>query len=328
MKVVFWNLKNIGERKLSNKLNAKVAAANYGNNVLDFMVKLVMGDNVWNGVNLNLDPVDLFVLIELKCGGTAKSAEADQGTGVNTLKAVTAAMNTYAAANVTSRPALANYSYDFVKPMIIGNHETVGVIANMKSLTFQARDVLRNSKKQFFLPRSPFAAQFKQNSNGVALTVAGIHAPPPQSGAIQFKRPISFATQLPSSPVLMNTPGHVFLGGDFNCAPDNTWTTKGVALKPFDNPSPPAPANLTLTGYNTKLPSTTLTSMRKKVDNSQTGSARYLKAFYDNILYIPNNTAPEYVPDLVGTIHAGVGLTALLNNYWVVSDHLPVVLVG
>ena len=56
MKIVSWNLKNIGHRKLVKQMNAIVAAAHYGNNVLDFMMNVVMGRNIWNGTNLSAVP--------------------------------------------------------------------------------------------------------------------------------------------------------------------------------------------------------------------------------------------------------------------------------
>jgi hypothetical protein len=72
MKIVIWNLKNIGETKLTNSTNAIMAAKGFGSNVLDFMINLVTGNSIWSSVNPSLDPADVFVVIELKCGGQAK----------------------------------------------------------------------------------------------------------------------------------------------------------------------------------------------------------------------------------------------------------------
>lgn len=333
MKIVIWNLKNIGETKLTNSTNAIMAAKGFGSNVLDFMINLVMGNSIWSSVNPSLDPADVFVVIELKCGGQAKDADASDGAAVNFLKTVVTAMNTV----VSKTPSLnGKYLYDAAPPKIIGHHETVGVIFNTKVLTYKSGKVLRDSKKNFLLPRAPYAAWFQHIPTAQNLLITGLHAPPPGGGANRFKSPICFATKLPSVPELMTLPSTttVLIGGDYNCSPKDTWKSKGVNLTPFDNPSPPAAKDLTLTNYRTLLPANTLSSVRAKFAPKQSGQSQYLNAYYDNILY--KNVTPTKetvtdligpVPGIVGTTAPTVGLVASRNNYWTVSDHLPVVLI-
>jgi hypothetical protein len=314
MKIISWNLKNIGQTKLANPINGNIAAAGYGNTVLDFMMRVVMGGGIWAGVN-SLVPADIFLVIELKSGGHNKS-QAAFGTATPTITAITQAMNVVAAA--FPFPANAHYHYTFVNPLITGHHECVGVIFNDRLLTYVASGVLRDNMNRYLNPRSPFYTSFTLNATAQPLNVIGIHAPPPQGAlAVRYKNPISFCVKLPTIPFVMQAlPQETCIGGDFNCDPTSVWVNNGVATSPFTN----------LAGYATGLPNNTLTSVRKKLDNSQPGPGRYLGAAYDNLLYkltaAPNG---EYTMDLIGNVNAlGVGLLAKLNSYWVVSDHLPV----
>jgi hypothetical protein len=326
VKIISWNLKNIGATKLANVMNATIAAAGYGNNVLDFMVNLVMGNAIWVGVNLTLVPVDIFLVVELKSGGHNKNTPAF-GTAIPTLTAIRNAMNVVAAA----LPA-GGYHYSFAPPIICGYHECVGVIYNDLVLAYNNGQILRDNMLHYVNPRSPYIANFTVIATGAAINVVGIHAPPPGgAAAVRFQKPISFCVRLPSIPMLMGGPAPptFVIGGDFNCDPGDSWTVGGVARFPFNNPSPPAPPNMTLNNFATNLPGGTLTSARKKVDNSQVGNARYLSGAYDNLLY-KSAVAPanEYAMDLIGTVNAWpLGLVAKLNNFWVVSDHLPVAIV-
>lgn len=121
MKIVSSNLKNIGQRKLAKQMNAIVAIAGYGNNVLDFMMNVVMGRNIWNGTNLSAAPADLFLMVELKSGGKNKGA-AVSGTAVPCMANLLNAMN-FIAQNI---PALVgNYAYAQAPGMLTGRHESV-----------------------------------------------------------------------------------------------------------------------------------------------------------------------------------------------------------
>lgn len=323
MKVISWNLKNIGQNKLYNATNLLVANALYGDNVLEFIANVVLGNNIWAGFNSAV-PADLFVVIELKSGGSMKG-QAVSGQAIPCL---------FDLVNELNNNAPAGYNYNYVNPLICGYHECVGIIYNTNALTYTGNAAsLRNNNNQFINPRTPFMAEFRTPApNNVFWWVTGIHAPPPQGGAaVRYRYPISFCTKLPTVPAIMGAPAGVYLVcGDFNCQQTDTWNNGGVNLHPFANASPPAPPNSTLTGYATILPANTLTSARKKLDNSAAGQNRYLGGAYDNILYKaagpPNH---QYAIDLIGPIAnnvPGVGLQASLNNFWVVSDHLPVVL--
>ena len=73
MKIVSWNLRNIGNTKLTNTFTQKYLGFGLGNDVADYVAGLVMGSDRWNAVpNLSTNPADIFVVIELKTGGKKK----------------------------------------------------------------------------------------------------------------------------------------------------------------------------------------------------------------------------------------------------------------
>ena len=320
MKIVAWNLLNVGQNKLTKPLNP--LAAGYGGYIIDFIMNVVMGNPIWGGTNQSSIPADIFIVIELKSGGHLKGNPVS-GTGIPCMTTLLNAMNTI----VANTPAyVGNYNYARTLGMITGRHESVGIIYNTVRLNYLGHDVVRDNNYHFVLPRTPYMAQFTLGPAGAQFNVVGIHAPPPSgAAAVRFKNPISFANKLPTCPDLMvGAPQNYFIGGDFNCCPTDTWMTNGVALTPFNNP-PPAPANKTMTGYSTSLVNGTLTSVRKTLQNAQVGPLRYLSGAYDNVLYFPVGNYLEYSPDLIGNMNAaGMGLLARLNNYRKVSDHLPV----
>ena len=47
LKVIAWNLKNIGQSKLGNQIDPLLAGAGIGNTALDYTMPVVMGDNIW-----------------------------------------------------------------------------------------------------------------------------------------------------------------------------------------------------------------------------------------------------------------------------------------
>ena len=325
MKIISWNLKNIGAGKLANAMNPAVAAAGYGNNVGEFIVNVVMANPLWNGVNTAL-AADIFLIIELKCGGHNKSFPA-VGTCTPCLTMLVNAMNAVAG------PGNLNYQYASVPPLICGYHECVGVIYNHRRLTHNGSMVLRDNNMNYINPRSPFLANFTVGAGPVQLNIVGIHAPPPSGGAaVRYRPPIGYCTRLPTVPQLMGigAPQEFVIGGDFNSEQANTWNVFGYNRHPFFNfPVPPAPANMDLTNYATMLPAGTLTSVRNRVDNHQGGQLRYLNGAYDNLLFkAAGPPLGEYAIDLIGNLAApGIGLVATLNNYLRVSDHMPVVIV-
>jgi hypothetical protein len=82
-------------------MNPSHCREGYENTVLDFIVKVVMGDLIWAGGNLALWPADI-----LKSGGHNKNNDAF-GTAITCMQDIVTAMNVFAAAN----PALpANFS--------------------------------------------------------------------------------------------------------------------------------------------------------------------------------------------------------------------------
>lgn len=323
MKIISWNLKNVGAGKLGNAMNPAVAAAGYGNNVGEFIVNVVMGNVLWGPWNPAV-AADIFLIIELKCGGHNKSTAA-VGTCTPCLTALVNAMNAVAGLGNL------NFQYTAVPPLVCGYHECVGVIFNHRRLTYNGSFVLRDNNLHYINPRSPFLANFTVGLGPAQLNVVGIHAPPPSGGAaVRYRGPIGFCTKLPTVPTLMGigAPQQFVIGGDFNSEQANTWNVLGYNRHPFFNlPSPPAPANMDLTNYATMLPAGTLTSVRNKLDNHQGGQARYLNGAYDNILFkTPMPPAGEYAIDLIGNMNAPpIGLLATLNNYLRVSDHMPVV---
>jgi hypothetical protein len=312
MKIISWNLKNLGEKKLARPINPVVAAAGVGNDVLDYILRVVMGNDVWRGISSTL-PADIFIIIELKTGGTDKGGDVS-GAAIPTVTKIGQAMNAIAALDPQGR-----YHYSGVPLQITGNRYSVGIIYNERALTLRSWGVVRDRSHRFLLPRTPFGAQFSMQGTDQTLSVLGIHAPPPKGGtATRFRDPIYYCRQL-ADLELVTHPHIMFVAGDFNCNPASTYVSMSGPLLPFNG----------MTNYDTRLPSTSLTSLRQTLDRSQTGSAVYLKDYYDNVLYKApgsSGTPRQYVMDLVGNNAAFADhAVAVLNSYWTVSDHLPVV---
>ena len=61
MKIISWNLKNIGQSKLTNKLSPVLAAAGLGGTVLEYITKLVMADNAWRNIT-TANPADILLI--------------------------------------------------------------------------------------------------------------------------------------------------------------------------------------------------------------------------------------------------------------------------
>src|SRR5689334_11971369 len=144
MKIVSWNLKNIGQSKLTNAFSPTFNAFGLGNNVIDYITGLVMGATRWNAVaSLSTNPADIFVVIELKTGGNQKG-KAISGTCLPTLNDITGRLNLIVSKKYPGNPD-PPYQYDYVIPVIIGYHETVGIIFNKKQLKFIQGNVFRNN---------------------------------------------------------------------------------------------------------------------------------------------------------------------------------------
>lgn len=321
MKMIFWNLRNVGSTKLGKTFSPAVVASGVGNNVGEYIVRLVMGMAPWAGINPG-GPADVFVVIELKSGGHVKGRAAN-GTAIPTLAALVNAMNAVANAGLVPPNTNPNFQYDAVPPLVVGRHETVGVIYNVRRLQLTHSGILRDDvNNRNILPRAPFRARVVDGGN-VPGNIVGIHAPPPKGGAPNTYRPgIQFANSLTNSNQLavqnqMN-PEATFVGGDFNCDPTNTYGAPAVAFN--------------MAGYATSLAANTLSSVRRGVNNNLAPPANYLSGAYDNVMHAFPGGAPgglaEAVFDLIGSnaaLYPG-SVRMLLNNYNKVSDHMPVAL--
>ncbi|MCH8620964.1 hypothetical protein [Undibacterium sp. TS12] len=330
MKVISWNLKNVSLNKLTkaNTFQPLFQTYGMGNTVLDYVTNVVMGAEQWEGV-VSAFPVDLFVVIELKTGGSRKGG-AVSGNCLPTLVAMRDAMN---AAVVAMNHNPLEYNYQYIVPVITGRHETVGFIYNTRELTPTALTLERNTVTDAFLPgRTPLVATFDVLSKpGTTMRFSGIHDPPPSGGAaVRMRPPIDFCRQLVNTPsaAVQNT----FFLGDFNCQPTDSYVNgNGVTVRPFSN----------LANYGTDLPNNSLSSVKKRLDNNQAGQAAYLSAPYDNNIFwiTPNiviGNGQEEVVDLIGEakntiydppedLYPARG-RAVLNAYNAVSDHLPVIM--
>lgn len=313
MKIISWNLRNIGINKLANGFTAAFQAYGLGNNVLDYMMNVVMGTNVWNNINTPL-PADIFVIIELKCGGHAKGY-LPPGPASPTLQAITAAMNLV----VANTPGyIGNYNYNFVTPLIVGKHEAIGVIFNTHALNFVATGVLRDNNLRLINPRTPNYVRFATVAGGNNLNVIGIHAPPPKGGAnVKYRPPIQFANKVATVPELAQP--DTLIMGDYNCSPNSVFNSGAGNI------------GWNFAGYVTSIPNGTLTSVRQKVANTQLPPANYLSGPYDNLLRNINPVGTtQVVLDTIGNARnitvnpiGPTNLNVVLRNYNKVSDHLP-----
>ncbi|WPV64835.1 hypothetical protein [Chitinophaga sp. LS1] len=331
MKIVSWNLKNIGDNKLNNPFSPIFNAFGLGNNVIDYITGLVMGNPCWNAVpNLSTNPADIFVVIELKTGGSQKG-KAISGTCLPTLNNIKAKLNTLAKKNYSNNQN-PTYEYDYIVPQITGYHETVGILFNTKKLKVLSAQAFRNNTTQNWInPRTPYGAKFQVLNSTDSFQVVGIHAPPPKGAdGVKYRPPINYCTILPT--IELATMNNTFIMGDFNCNPASYYNKEqvgGQQVQVF-------PFTPGLATYITLIPNGTLSSVRTKPANSMQPPANYLSDAYDNIIY---NTVlqngQELVVDLIGkarnmnannTLLAGTNLLALVNAYNIVSDHLPVVI--
>jgi len=333
VRIVAWNLKNIGQGKLSNTFSAQIQAAGLGNNVLEYIVNVVMAEPAWQAYVAA--PADLFLVIELKSGGRAKGG-AVSGTALPTLSDIVSAMNTVA----TNRKITGTYLYANVAPLVIGYHECVGIIYNSRTLTYVANSaaVLRTSANQYISPRTPFYAAFTTAANK-RLAIVGIHAPPPSGkGAAMFRLPVIFTGDLADAPTVNQAAmGYaqeaLCVGGDFNCDQGASFSKivnkKSTQVKAF--------AQLVGNyGYSTQIPTGTLSSMRSRLGTvSPPTPTNYLSGAYDNIFAAHLGVAPtQRVLDLIAnamdtsakpaTALYPTRVKALFNAYWTVSDHMPV----
>jgi hypothetical protein len=331
MKIVSWNLRNIGQTKLANAFSPAFNAFGLGNNVLDYMVGLVMGRPRWNAVaGLSTNPADIFVVIELKTGGTGKG-QGISGTCLPTLNGIRTAMNTMVGQIYPGNPN-PPYVYNYIVPQIVGYHETVGILYNTQRLNVLSAQAFRDHATQKWInPRTPYGALFQVIGSPDSFQVVGIHAPPPKGGAgVKYRPPIEYCVKLPGiAPAGM---ANTFIMGDFNCNPASFYVKNipGGTQNVFPFAGLPA--------YATLIPNGTLSSVRTKLANGMPPPSNYLSDAYDNIIY--NAALPvggqELVVDLIGQARnmnflgfpplVATNPVALINAYNKVSDHMPVVI--
>lgn len=313
MKIISWNLKNLGQNKLNNAFTPTFRAYGLGNNVSEYILSVVLGTNRWTNI-ASANAADVFVIIELKTGGSSKNQPAN-GTAIPTLNALVGAMNVVMNANP-------NVHYSYAAPLIVGRHESVGVIYNDRVFNNPQSLVLRDNNNLYINPRSPIRVTLTYVANPMnVLHVIGIHAPPVKGGAnIRYRPPIQFLRRAATVPQLAVNGSLVM--GDFNCAPNSTYNA-GMGNVGWN-----------FVGYQTLIPNGTLSSVRNKVVNTLPQPQNYLNEPYDNIL--ANNMpmgAVESVMDTIGNarnfsvnppapLYPG-NLVTTLNNYNRVSDHLP-----
>jgi len=328
MKIINWNLKNVGVTKLNKPLPAKIQVAGLGDTVLEYVTKVVMGDPVWEGV-ISEDPVDVFVVIELICQQTYERGVPAVGSSIRTLELLKNTMNTIC----DNRGIEGEYQYDYVEPLTIGDHkkgEAIGVIYNERVLTYTDSDVLTENGQRIN-PRSPFLAQFDIIGTDQSLSIVGIHAPPMNGN--DATDPIKYCNALANIAELRNMDGDVLIMGDYNCNPTSTYLNNNRYIG-FNNPL--------IVGFSTLLqPSPTLTSVRSYNHANEIEPANYLSQAFDNIFhkiedldiansetkrldlirYAYDDDNEEYLYD--DTFYRN---TLVERFFTLISDHLPVVI--
>lgn len=325
MKIISWNLKNIGPAKLTRDFAASYSAFGLGGNVLNYITKVVTGDPAWSNLE-STKPADIFVVVELKTGGKTKGDPGNSSCLV-VLPTLVNALNSVVAA----RQDVSNdYLYRSVTPLVTGFHETIGIIYNSKSLTLKSSGILPDlTTNAEFIPRVPFGAQFELVAQaGTSIYVAGIHSPPPEGNSrLKYRKPINYNRLLANVAYAGTT--NAFFAGDFNCNPASSYMSDtGAAVFPFSN----------IPTFITRLPNGTLSSVRQKLNTAKPAPASYLSDSFDNIIcnYALPATATEVVPDLIGNARnmnaAGTPGVFAANQETVftaysknVSDHLPII---
>jgi hypothetical protein len=339
MKIISWNLLNLSTVGLAKDLTLHFTHFGLGNNVLDYITKLVMADAAWNNLGMSDNPADIFVIIELKTGGETKGAPVE-GNCLPTLTTLTTALNTIA----NARGIAANYQYAYATPLITGKNEAVGIIFNTRVFNAApATQTLRTNNNQNLQKHTPFMATLVRTADNRPFKIIGIHAPPLGLGGVnrQYKPPIDFVIKLGSitelDPTLpANSNAEHFIMGDFNCNPASMYI-KGDGTHIF---------GFTFLRndwhYATNIPDNTLSSLRTAVVPGGVPPANYLSMAYDNLLYKFAGAAPvvnERVLDLIANARDMTvappaalypaelgGEDGLLRNSNIVSNHLPVIM--
>jgi endonuclease/exonuclease/phosphatase family metal-dependent hydrolase len=314
MKIMFWNIFKVGSGKLKKKLSAIVANGGLGNNIQDYIVKVALGNAIWNNATTTT-PVDALVIIELVSGGTQKDV-LGYGSCLRVLAALKASMNG-AVNNV-------NYHYDYVPPRVIGTRESVGVLFNDQVLTYVSSQSVRNTALNFIRPRTAFLSKFTYNGN--PLNIVGIHGP--TSTPQNFRASVVFTNQLGDVAAVnqsaLNPKEDLCVGGDYNCDPtsgypafQNGHQTQILAFSRLRQ----------MYNYQITLANGTLTSLRNSLNNALPAPANYLSQPYDNIVFqLPSQMVnpPVLRVNLIGNAPMyNTNRVAVFNACRAVSDHLP-----
>lgn len=328
MKIVSWNLRSLSHQKLGKTFLPLFQSYGLGNTVLDFIVNVVMGSDHWEEV-VSPFPPDVFVIVELKTGGTTKGAAASERC-LNTLAEIRNAMNK-AVRRLKHSPT--EYTYEFVRPLVTGYYETVGFIYNTRSLTPVESGVERDTTADAFLtPRSPSYVTFSLvESAGTRLRVCGVHAPPPtqlgRGGNQHLRRPIDWCVRLANTPTARAAP-NVYIAGDFNCQPSDKYRSGSGGQVGWAAGLP---------AFQSQVPDNSLSSVRRKFAPDKSGQAAYLNAPFDNTLgnSVRTTISDQEIPDLIGKAKAhtlrnkplvlALRPDSAVTAYNLVSDHLPVV---
>lgn len=318
MKIMFWNLLNLGNTKLNKGLNQAVIGANgMGNNILDFIVNVSTGQAVWQNATSQV-PADVFVIVELKSGGTMKG-NAGNGACLQVLPRVVQAMNALVDAQ--------HYVYASVPPLVIGRHEVVGVVYNTRTLNNPQGSVVRNVQNNFLRPRTPFLVEFNEIATNTPLNIVGIHGPTSKPASGDFRSAVRYTNNLAKCAAIQqqgNNPKHrTYIGGDFNVDPLNSYVLgnnkKRRKILAF--------SALEAGRYAITLANNTLTSLRRALNNNYPQPENYLSQPYDNIPFLMPNVNP--LPpvarvDVIGNAPTyAASQRATFNAARKVSDHLP-----
>lgn len=319
MKIVSWNLRRLSRGKLTRRLQPKLRAAGMGNDVGEMICRVVLGMEPWQEVNPG-GPADVFVIIEVSSGGDHKGTAAT-GSGPIALASLVATFNAIANAGRAPNDPNPDHQWAVVPPLVVGWHETVGIIYNTRLLTPAGSGVLRDDVyDRFFLDRTPFWARFTDR-NGEPSNVVGIHAETADGNDVGPG--IRYANSLTRSDRLdvvdeMEVED-TYVAGDYNCQPEDTY---GYPPRPFD-----------MEGYQTSLPHNSWSTVRKKPDSSYRPPRNYLCNPYDNLMFAIGGDGPlddwASLLDLIGRAPAPLptkNLQMLTQRYFSeVSDHLPIV---
>jgi len=298
MKIISWNFRGFTDSKILKPLNAILNTMGHGATILEYVTKLVIADEVWQNIT-SPDPFDIFILIEVKSGGSTKGRQASASC-LTSIPMLVQSLNL--ASN--RKGTFATHQYDYVRPMlVVGHNETAVIVYNTVALTANLLDIV------------------------------GVHAAR-RGGTPNVRKPIDYCIDLSLCPDITNTANDLIFSGDFNTNPDEYYYNgHGVLREPFE-----ALTNANI-GYATNLPTPTLTSLKTSVvraDINNPQPSDYLANAYDNIFYKINGATiqRQNVLDVIANARdmsqPGYPLiyprrvVMLRNNYWSVSDHLPI----